>query len=226
VKRSPISAIRAILILFALGCGFSGLLARSAQAATVFSNYTGNDNGTGFQEIPFVAVGFTSTGNYDFIGAAAFLQNGDTSGNPQPLSIALYSSTSTGAPGSSLWTSGTLDAPPPAGSDALVSASYGGSPILLQSGQSYFLVLNLSMSDAPSWLAVGSSSTPVFRSDDGISWTGLPRNSLQFQVFGAPVAVIPEPTPWAMLLLGFAGLGFAASRRARSKGGVREAISR
>jgi hypothetical protein len=51
----------------------------------------------------------------------------------------------------------------------------------------------------------------------------LDENNLQFKVFGAPAAVVPEPASWTMLLLGFGGLGFAASRRAKGKGGVREA---
>ena len=31
------------------------------------------------------------------------------------------------------------------------------------------------------------------------------------------VPLIPEPSTWAMMLLGFAGLGFAAYRRTRAK---------
>jgi hypothetical protein len=33
-------------------------------------------------------------------------------------------------------------------------------------------------------------------------------------------AALPEPATWAMALLGFAGLGFAARRRAKLKGRV------
>jgi PEP-CTERM motif len=35
----------------------------------------------------------------------------------------------------------------------------------------------------------------------------------QVEVFGSPA--VPEPSTWAMMLLGFAGLGFAGYRRTR-----------
>jgi hypothetical protein len=41
---------------------------------------------------------------------------------------------------------------------------------------------------------------------------------LNFTLFGSPVAAVPEPSTWAMMLIGFAGLGFAfrQSRRRAS----------
>jgi hypothetical protein len=205
VKRTN-PVVRAILVLLAL-TGAPVLLAPSAQAATVFSNYTGV-NCNCISALGFYASGFTTTGDYDFTGAAAFVLNENVS-SPQSFSMALYSSTTAGAPSSSLWTSGTLSAPAGA---TLVSASYSGSPILLTSGHEYFLALNLAGNDSPGWLGGGSSATPVYFSSDGSSWTNDGSASLQFKVTGAPVAVIPEPAPWAMLLLGFVGLGLAASR--------------
>jgi hypothetical protein len=213
VKRSPMSAVRAILIFLAFGGGLYTLLALSAEAATVFSNYNGVNCGCGGAD-GFFAEGFIPAGDFDFTGAGAFVQT--SSFNPQSFSVALYS-TNAGAPGSPLWTSGTLTAPGLQDSPTLVSASYAGSPILLQTGNMYFLVLNISGSDSPSWLGQGSSSAPLFSSLDAISWNNLGEASLQFQVFGAaaPVAIVPEPASWVMLLLGFGLVGFAASRRAR-----------
>jgi hypothetical protein len=40
------------------------------------------------------------------------------------------------------------------------------------------------------------------------------KEAKQFEVSG--VAAIPEPSTWAMLLAGFAGLGFADYRRAKT----------
>jgi hypothetical protein len=221
VKRTN-PVVRAILVLLALS-GAPTFLACSAQAATVFSNYNGIDCACGALG-GFDASGFTPAGNYDFSGAAAFVKNRSPGGGPQPFSMALYSSsTSTGAPSASLWTSGTLTAPGPDLTATLVSASYDGPPILLRGGRSYFLVLDLLGEDSPAWLASGSSFTPFYSSTDGTSWMNLDENNLQFKVFGAPAAVVPEPASWTMLLLGFGGLGFAASRGAKGKGGVREA---
>ena len=46
--------------------------------------------------------------------------------------------------------------------------------------------------------------------------SGLGEQNLQFEVLGvAPGAAIPEPAPWAMLLIGFGLAGFVAKRRAR-----------
>jgi PEP-CTERM motif len=44
-----------------------------------------------------------------------------------------------------------------------------------------------------------------------LSTSGI-KEAKHFEVSG--VAAIPEPSTWAMMLLGFAGLGFAAYRKA------------
>jgi hypothetical protein len=56
---------------------------------------------------------------------------------------------------------------------------------------------------APDWLRVGTDIT------------GQGPFNAAFSLRGSPV---PEPSTWAMMLLGFAGLSFAGYRRAR-KGG-------
>ncbi len=37
----------------------------------------------------------------------------------------------------------------------------------------------------------------------------------------APVSAVPEPSTWALMLLGFGGIGYAAFRKARNQGAVR-----
>jgi hypothetical protein len=207
VRRSQTRAVGAILVLLTLVGVCNALTMRSARAATVFSNTTGVNCKCGFGSA-FYAEEFSPSSDFDFTSAAAFVDNTDI--EAQSFSMGLYSS----LPGSPLWTSGTLTAP--AKSATLVSASNTGSPILLQTGMEYFLVLNLSGSDSPNWLADGSSSVFAFTSADGSSWNGLGEQNLQFEVFGtAPGAAIPETASWAMLLLGFGLAGFLAKRRAR-----------
>jgi PEP-CTERM motif len=46
-----------------------------------------------------------------------------------------------------------------------------------------------------------------------LSGSGI-KEAKHFEVSG--IAAIPEPSTWAMMLLGFAGLGFAGYRKARS----------
>jgi hypothetical protein len=219
VKRSRISGVGAILVLLTLVGVCNALTMRSARAATVFSNYNGLNCKCGFGAA-FYAGEFSPPSDFDFTGAAAFVGNTDV--EAQSFSMGLFSS----VPGSPLWTSGTLTAPP--SSATLVSASYSGSPILLQTGSEYFLVLDLSGSDSPNWLADGSSSVFAFTSADGSSWNGLGEQNLQFEVFGAaPGAAIPELASWAMLLLGFGLAAFVAKRRARLMAfGSGEAVAR
>jgi hypothetical protein len=45
------------------------------------------------------------------------------------------------------------------------------------------------------------------------SWTNTAFVNIQPD---GPVAAVPEPSTWAMLLLGFAGIGYAGLRRSRA----------
>ena len=108
MTRHRTHAVGAILVFLAL-CGVCPtLIARPAHAATVFSNYTGVTTDGGFDDPGFLASGFTPADNYNFTGAAVFVRNENCPGQPVPASMALDSSTSAGAPDTSLWTSGTL----------------------------------------------------------------------------------------------------------------------
>src|SRR3984957_15162086 len=58
----------------------------------------------------------------------------------------------------------------------------------------------------PDWLRIGTDI--VGKNADGVA----PTFNAAFSLTGA---VVPEPSTWAMMLLGFAGLGFAGYRQAR-----------
>jgi hypothetical protein len=81
----------------------------------------------------------------------------------------------------------------------------------------------------------GSTTSGTLEVDSSVLTTGTVDYSIDTTVFGTggtstftfsgtvdgPVgAAVPEPATWAMALLGFAGLGFAAHRRAKLKGPV------
>jgi hypothetical protein len=168
-----------------------------------------------FRPPTLVASGFIPTANYKFTGASAFVENLDIHNATQTFSMALYSSTASGTPGSPLWTSGMLSAPGPDFTPTLAPASYSGPPILLQSGEEYFLALNIPKS-VVGWLEDGPNPTPFyFSANGGGSWTKNMRSSdVQYQIFGSPLlrSSAPEPATWTMMLLGFVALGFSAFR--------------
>jgi hypothetical protein len=210
VKRFP-SAVVAIVIVFALAGVGNALATRAARAATVFDNYNGLNCSCGFSD-GFFAEEFSPGSDFDFTGAAASIQNAFR--EDHSFSMALYSATASGVPGSPLWMSGTVTVPPLA--STLAFASYSGSPILLQTGVEYFLVLDLPTAINPLWIGDGLSAPLAFRSADGSSWSSIGDQDLQFEIFGAALGAtaIPELAPWAMLLIGFALAGFVANRPA------------
>ena len=59
---------------------------------------------------------------------------------------------------------------------------------------------------------------------DTLFFTAVPNDEID-GLFGSlavpePSTAVPEPSTWAMLLLGFAGLGFAAYRRTKTPIGI------
>ena len=101
------------------------------------------------------------------------------------------------------------------------SANIGPAPILVNvtDGTSNTILLSETPSapatDAPSgtwvrfasnFIADGTSSTITFTENSGLTYVGLDDVS---------VTSVPEPSSWAMMGLGFAGLGFAVFRRGR-----------
>jgi len=206
-------ALGAALVLLTL-VGFCNALAmRPVAAATVFSNYNGLNCSCGYSG-GFYAEAFSPSGDFDFTGAAASIQNAFR--EDHSFSMALYSATALGAPGSPLWTSGNVTVGPQA--STLSFAAYSGPPILLQAGSEYFLVLDLPTPINPLWIADGLSFGPAFSSTDASSWESLGEQNNQFEIFGtAPgPAPIPESATWTLLLIGFALTGFAVKTRARN----------
>lgn len=56
---------------------------------------------------------------------------------------------------------------------------------------------------------------------DKLVFTAVRRNqAVYFDNLGFNVSAVPEPSTWAMMMLGFAGVGFIAYRRSRKNNGV------
>lgn len=48
------------------------------------------------------------------------------------------------------------------------------------------------------------------------TWSDFPTSTFEFNSVGVPSAAAPEASTWAMMLVGFVGLGYAARRRGRA----------
>jgi PEP-CTERM motif len=100
--------------------------------------------------------------------------------------------------------------------------SFSITPTYLAAGN-YYLVLQKafvpSTGDSAYWDQNNGPSAAYWQPTSEIFFTcapiGPPACSESFDITGSAV---PEPSTWAMMLLGFAGLGFAGYRRARAGG--------
>jgi hypothetical protein len=170
-----------------------------------------------------------------FLAISSNLSIINTTNATQTIAIALGDTsylTSTGIP-PRFFTAGNgmfLSTPPMSGS--IVDGSFFADPANAQGASTVTdtpgnLLANFSVTDnqpTPSF-AVGSqgfSSIPVpdntlFSMTETVSITLAPNTGLgsygQFFEADAQVHGVPEPSTWALMLIGFAGLGFAAYRR-------------
>lgn len=99
-----------------------------------------------------------------------------------------------------------------------VDMAKSGVDVLIQSGGTLDLdiLTNTSNGLFPSTFGGGSVISGLdtfFLSSGSILFTPFGAGTLTFESSLNTVAAVPEPSTWAMLLLGFAGLGFMAYRR-------------
>ena len=144
------------------------------------------------------------------------LVTGDASDNAAPA----YNST-TQDPNQylALYADGSVTLALPAGSD--VVDVYLGSldsynTISFSNGTSYTgaLLANLTgaVDNGDQWSG-SSNGLFVFSFSQPVSSVTFASSSIAFEVAGVSVDPVPEPSTWAMMLLGFAGLGYAGFRK-------------
>jgi len=127
---------------------------------------------------------------------------------------------------------GTLVA---SGSSAIVSSSllqvgsryvheelFNISPVNLGPG-TYFFAFQAVTSEFQTYLLAGTALSGAAETNNGgTSWHFgyQTRPSVAVTLFGETVSAVPEPSTWAMMILGFAGVGFIAYRRSRKDNGL------
>lgn len=196
-------------------------LSTPASADIVFSNFApGNsyDLNSGL-----VVAGTTSERGFSE-WASAFTPSGDftltqidvaISNSAAPISVMLsLDHASGGLPDGTIesWIVTTLSIFPPFSN--IVQTVSPVSPVSLVSGTEYWLVASAAGDTVDAWnVAIAGPNAPT-AINLGSSWTLQPPGGF-YGAFAVQGSVIPEPSSWAMMLLGFAGLGFVGYRQTR-----------
>jgi hypothetical protein len=99
-----------------------------------------------------------------------------------------------------------------------VDTAHSGVNVMIQGGGDLDLDIYTNTSNGlfPTTFAGGSVISGLdtfFLSSGSILFTSFGAGKLTFESSRDTVAAVPEPSTWAMLLLGFAGIGFMAYRR-------------
>jgi hypothetical protein len=209
---------------------FPGLISTGASADVLFDNIaaqpvTGDRGWEEFQGI-IPAQGFTLSGSYT-INAASFSTITSPSNLP-PGTLALdwmllKADGSGGLPGTQV-ASGSASI-----STAVNLGSWQVDPVdfnvwkesfnltVTLGPGSYYLALHGLGGNTTDYIAQGLTTdvTGATSFDGGTTWeagyNGIP--SIGVSLDGDPVRGVPEPSTWAMMILGFAGVGFMAYRR-------------
>jgi hypothetical protein len=157
------------------------------------------------------AFGFTPSGNFALTQIDIAMSN---SSAPISVTVSLDQATG-GLPGATIesWTLTSLPVFPP--DPGAVQTVVPVSTVPLDSGTEYWLVATAAGETIDSWnVALGGPNAPAAL-DTGSGWALQPPLNEPFGAFDVQGNAIPESSTWAMMLLGFAALGFVGYRQTR-----------
>lgn len=202
----------------------------TAEAAVLYNNpWTDSNADCGFSCVPGQLAQIFTLNNASLVSSASFTEFHDGLNQPPPTTVNWQFLNANGNGG----LPGTVIA---SGSSSLTAThvgtgTFGGVPSLevyqenfdiapgvsLASGQ-YFLALNVPVSDV--LLIFGTETGGGAHIVTGSAWqfyafNDTPR-SFAVSVNGEVVTAVPEPSTWAMMILGFFGVGLMAYRRRKS----------
>jgi len=186
---------------------FSDLGVGNSYNCCSAEDVTGSSTSIGYQA---VADGFTSAGTYDVTQidvALAYLRG------TNEAEISLWTDAG-GSPGTELgdW---TVKDQPFFGSTALTTIS-GITGVTLAAGNSYYLIvapIAADTFDGFNFNSTGASGPVLVNNGSGFFQVGTTLNAFA-------ILSVAEPSTWAMMLLGFAGLGVAGYRQRQKLAGA------
>jgi hypothetical protein len=200
--------------------------ATAAQADIIYSNF-GSTPPTFNASLGYPVTGSSSGGPFSF--GAEFTVPGTGNAVVTGVDLALQHILILGSNGvadASFWTFSAGSPGTQIGGSFAVTATDNFPPavasinitgVTLTGGQSYFLVLAPSDNNTNVDWSANNQGVVGGVANLGFGWTSIGADAATpvFDVTGAlpPVASVPEPSTWAMLMLGFAGIGFMAYRR-------------
>jgi hypothetical protein len=210
-----------LLRMGAIALGFISISLASppAFAGVIYFGGAPNQEVTSAQYPPYaVLMSFTlAPGTNVVTGAEWYGSCGSTACGPSPqFTIAIYTDDD-GLPGAALLIRKVGSADQTAIGNDEYSYSVTFPSKKLTPGTPYLFGVYVTAASEPTWGIEQTSKAPPgataahFDMTVSEDWSLIPEN-LAFNLTG-PGGVIPEPPTWAMMLMGFAGLGFLGHRR-------------
>ncbi len=159
------------------------------------------------------AFAFTPSGDFALTRIEFAISNSSS-----PISVTLsLNHASGGLPGAAIESWTVTDLPIFPTDPGIVQTVVPVSPVSLVSGAEYWLVASAAGDTIDAWnVALAGPNGPAAL-NTGSGWALQPPLDEPFGAFAIEGNAIPEPSTWAMMLLGFAGLGFLGYRYTRRR---------
>lgn len=200
-------------LLVALAVAAMTFVSAPSKAVTIYNNIGATSDGADSVGLGPLYNSFSTTGsNFTFNHLELILGGGGT------VNVGLYTNqipiggpnSGSSIPGSLVSSLGTSLLAPATFGD--VSLDFAG--ILLSANTRYWIGVSSGNSNAFWSYSLDTSGTGV-ATEYSISPFGVFPNDAQGAYQMAVTGAVPEPSTWAMMIIGFAGVGFAAYRRKR-----------
>jgi hypothetical protein len=207
-----------IMRMMAGAAALAGFVAASApaSAAVLFDSLGPASAGAGHTGVgKILGASFSTGGSSVILGDVSVLVQDDVPSDGGTFQISLLSDAST-SPGAILAASASLPDSDLSTSFTLQTVDFGFS---LAAHTRYWIELSSTSTTGIGWSYTNDFSGPgvsgEFWDDDGV----FPNSEgpYQMEVKTTSTTTVPEPSTWAMLLIGFTGLGFAAYGRSRKR---------